>query len=483
MFRPLLLVLATLPSFAIVRQVGPGKTYAAPCAAIAASSPGDTIEIDAGNYAGDVCAWSTSGLTIRGIGGRAAIDAAGRNAQGKAIWVIAGNDTTIESIEFSGAHVIDRNGAGIRQEGANLTLRYCYFHDNDEGILSAPNPASRILIEFSEFAYNGFGDGLSHNIYIGGAASFTLRFSYSHHSWIGHLVKSRAVENHILYNRLSDEAPGTGSYELDLPNGGTSYVIGNLIEQGPNTNNSAVIEYGLEGLTNPGKDLYVVNNTFVNDRPAGALFVMTNTTIPVVIKNNIFAGPGAITNQTGAVLAGNLTGVDPLFADRLNYDYRLQAGSPAVNAGVDPGQILMPLYQYMHPACGQARLAIGAIDIGAWELGGGGALAACAGASLPASPSLSSMTLSRRSVKGGSRLSGTVVLSQPAPSGGVIVRLSSSAPGVASVPATVTVGAGRREAGFPVQTSRVAYSTTVRISAAFGGAVKEADLTVLPRRD
>ena len=160
MFRRSFLLLAAVPSLAIVRQVQPGKPHATPCAAIAAAVLGDTIEIDpAGSYASDVCAWSTSGLTIRGVGGRAAIDADGKNAQGKAIWVIAGNDTTIENIELSGAHVIDRNGAGIRLEDANLTLRYCYFHDNDEGILTAANPASRILIEFSEFAYNGSGDG------------------------------------------------------------------------------------------------------------------------------------------------------------------------------------------------------------------------------------------------------------------------------------------------------------------------------------
>ena len=50
-------------------QVGPGKKYVAPCAAIAAASAGDTIQIDtAGNYAGDVCQWSTSNLTLIGIG-------------------------------------------------------------------------------------------------------------------------------------------------------------------------------------------------------------------------------------------------------------------------------------------------------------------------------------------------------------------------------------------------------------------------------
>jgi hypothetical protein len=80
--------------------------------------------------------------------------------------VIAGNDTRIENIEFSGARVPDQNGAGIRQEGANLNLVHCYFHDNQEGILAGEDPASRIVIDSSVFARNGAGDGYSHNIYI-----------------------------------------------------------------------------------------------------------------------------------------------------------------------------------------------------------------------------------------------------------------------------------------------------------------------------
>ena len=80
-------------AFGATRLVGPGQTYAKPCTAFAAAGQGDIIEIDArgnGSYDGDVCAITVSGLTIRGTNGRAHIDAAGNNAQGKAIWVIQG---------------------------------------------------------------------------------------------------------------------------------------------------------------------------------------------------------------------------------------------------------------------------------------------------------------------------------------------------------------------------------------------------------
>jgi MYXO-CTERM domain-containing protein len=374
-----LLALHAQRAHADTLSVGPGKAYAAPCAAVAAAHDNDVIEIDAaGSYPGDVCAIDKNGLTLRGVGGRAKIDAHGQNYGGKAIWVISAHDTTVENIELSGATVPDQNGAGIRQEGDNLTVRGCYFHDNEDGILTDASPSSQILIEYSEFAQNGFGDGYSHNMYIGNVARFTLRYSYSHDSKIGHLVKSRAAANYILYNRLTGEQ-GTSSYELDLPNLGTSVVLGNLIEQGPNTDNASMLTYGLEGTKpeNPGHDLYVVNNTFVNDRPSGGTFVNVGAMVdsPAVLQNNVFSGPGALTNQMNAALSTNFSGGDALLADSASFDYHLKPGSPCVDQGSVPGKVgdfsLLPVWQYVHPENAQGRVGVGTIDIGAYELGGG----------------------------------------------------------------------------------------------------------------
>ncbi len=373
----LIVLLGALRADADTLQVGPGKTYDKPCAAIAAATMGDVIEIDAGgNYDGDVCGWATNGLTIRGVGGRAKIDAAGQAAQDKGIWVIAGDDTLIENIELSGASVKDTNGAGIRHQGGNLTVRNCYFHDNEDGILAGSNPSADIVIEYSEFANNGYQDGKSHNLYINHVRSFTLRYSYSHSSKIGHLLKSRARNNYILYNRLSGE-DGSGSYEIDLPNGGTSYVIGNLIQQGPNTDNPSLLSYQKEGphADNPGHDLYVINNSFVNDGPSGKFVnVDGSVSTPVIIRNNIFMGPGTVTSQGNAVQEGNYVG-DPSFVDKDSFDYRLTAASPCVDTGVMPGNAnnmsLAPDHHYVHPADMEGRLSVGAIDIGAYELNGG----------------------------------------------------------------------------------------------------------------
>ncbi|HLJ57790.1 MAG TPA: hypothetical protein VKT77_22325 [Chthonomonadaceae bacterium] len=82
-------------------------------------------------------------------------------------------------------------------------------------------------------------------------------------------------------------------------------------------------------------------------------------------------------------------------------------------------------------------------------------------------PVLVGLALNPATVVGGSSSQGTVVLSSPAPAGGVIVSLASASPN-AAVPATVTVPAGALGAGFPIATTTVSAVTVANISAAFG---------------
>lgn len=331
--------------------VGPGRQFAKPCQAIARAHAGDTIQIDArGKYRGDVCAWSTNRLTIVGVHGRAHIDAAGANSEGKAIWVVAGDDTTIRNVELSGARVPDDNGAGIRQEGAGLTIEHCLFDHNQEGILAGDNPASDIVIDSSVFTANGAGDGFSHNVYINHVRSFTLRYSYSTDARVGHLVKSRAARNYILYDRLSGER-GTDSYELDLPNGGLSYVIGTVLQQGRNTQNPNMLAYGEEGDLYPDSHLYVVNDTFVNDLARGAaMLIGSEVRTPVLAQNDISTGSAVFVAQSGAHLRHNCLSANPRFVNASVYDYRLTASSPCRRVGRRPGSAqgasLIPRYQY-----------------------------------------------------------------------------------------------------------------------------------------
>jgi hypothetical protein len=467
-------------------HVGPGQAYAKPCAAIAAAASGDTILIDAaGSYNGDVCQWYKNGLSIHGFNGRPHIDAAGKSAGGKAIWVISGNDTMVDNIEFSGAQVVDGNGAGIKLEGVNLTVRNCYFHNNQAGFLTSNPGTGDVLIEFSEFAFNGAGDGQTHNVYIGHMGKLTFQFNYSHDSVGGQLLKTRAAENHVLYNRLSGEK-GTTGYELDISNGGLSYVIGNVIEQGLNDLNHAMLAYMREGSSslNPIWQLYVVNNTFVNSLSVGTfLSIGTADTIPVVATNNIFYGRGTISSQAATILSHNLVSTDPKFVNPAGFDYRLQSGSPAIDAGVGPGggygQSLTPVYQYVHPTCGQPRLIGGLrIDIGAFEYGNTATPISCAPTTT--SPALSSIAVKPASLQAGATASVVAQLSQPAPAGGAVITLTSSAPTVASTAATITIPAGSTSGSALVTTGGVVATTTVTFSATYAGTSQTATLTVNP---
>jgi len=357
-----------------VLRVGAKRELKRPSAAAQIARDGDVIEIDAGIYDGDAAVWRQHRLTIRALGGRAHLRANGAHAEGKAIWVIKGNDTMIESVEFSGAKVPDRNGAGIRLESAGLTVRDCYFHDNENGILTNANQASDIVVEHSEFAHNGFGDGQSHNLYIGNVRSFTLRFSYVHHVLVGHNVKSRALRSHITYNRIMDENDGRSSYAIEFPDGGLSFVIGNVIHQGPATENPTIVSYGAEGLRHPLNELYFVNNTLVNDRPAGGRFLFVRAgTDAARIVNNVFSGRGDVLIGPGE-LRNNVVAAKTDFVDPADFDYRLKAGAAAIGRGVDPGSAygleLRPTAEYAHKAQKRVRNSSGKLDAGALEYWG-----------------------------------------------------------------------------------------------------------------
>jgi hypothetical protein len=361
-----------------VRQVGPKAKYKTPCRAFAAAGDGDTIEIDAkGDYKGDVCAIWKSRLRIRGVNGRPKIDAAGKAAEGKAIWVVKGGGTVVDNIEFTGAAVGEFNGAGLRQEGKDLTVLNCYFHHNENGILTSWD-VGEIRVEHSEFGWNGHSNGGSHNIYVGGTARFILNASYMHHTVGGNAVKSRAVENIITYNRITQET-GDGSYELDLSEGGRALVMGNVIQQGVESVNEHMITFGMEKVR-PDSRMLLIHNTVVNIRPNAKFFLQGPGTV-IVARNNIFAGPGDMNLREKALPPGNVRDLEMRFLDAAGHNYGLAAGSPAIDAAGDTGEWngkpVSPEWQYVKPGCVQARVANGRMDAGAIEWGANAAPVVC----------------------------------------------------------------------------------------------------------
>jgi hypothetical protein len=103
-----------------VLLVGPQRNLQAPSDAAAIAKDGDVVRIDPGDYV-DCAIWRASGLVLEAPDGAAHVR--DRACGEKAIWVIAGDDVTVDNITFSDARVPDQNGAGIRAEGRNLTIR------------------------------------------------------------------------------------------------------------------------------------------------------------------------------------------------------------------------------------------------------------------------------------------------------------------------------------------------------------------------
>ena len=137
----------------------------------------------------------------------------------------------------------------------------------------------------------------------------------------------------------------------------------------PHINNGA-----LGGLLVPG-EVFLINNTIVNDRSAGSFLHLANGTARCFVRNTIFAGIGTVIvgaattidtshNWNGSVAAAG-------FISASNYNYGLLATSPAINRGTDIGIVdnipLTPSREYKHPKSFIEKKFQDSIDCGAHE--------------------------------------------------------------------------------------------------------------------
>ncbi|HNE14462.1 MAG TPA: hypothetical protein PLL39_00455 [Rhodocyclaceae bacterium] len=292
---------------------------------------GDTVLIRAGTYRHDVASWPQRSLTIRGVGGRPILDAAGEGAEGKAIWVLKDGHFRIDNIAFRGARVPDGNGAGIRLEHGRLDLSRCVFEDNQMGLLTSDDATVELNIRDSLFRRAPpQRKPLPHLLYAGQIRLLTVQGSRFEQGYEGHLVKSRARRSELKYNLLADGPGGQASYELDLPNGGVAVVVGNVIAQSAATRNRALVSYGAEGALWPENRLLLAHNTLITTGPQAAWFARAwRERLPadtqVVTRNNLTVGPGVFNLGLGGDHRGDtaLTGPAPTPPD-----YALPAASP-----------------------------------------------------------------------------------------------------------------------------------------------------------
>ncbi|MDR1523721.1 MAG: hypothetical protein LBS79_00495 [Tannerella sp.] len=261
--------------------------------------------------------------------------------------------------------VPDKNGAGIRFTKGRLTVENCRFLNSESGILTA-NQGGTLIVRNTEFGYMGYGDGYSHNIYVGRIDTFLMTASYSHHAKEGHLIKCRAKFSLIMNNRITNENDDTynSSYELDFPDGGTHIVVGNIIQQSVLSPNTAIIAFAEENNQIWKENaLYMSHNTILNNKTTtNPLFIPSSNTPDksIVMLNNLLSEN--ITNPAGNVLSVD-KGNQKYSKSDLNENYvpsaRLYESlknkiEPDINSYL-PGKLktegisLIPTFEYVHP--------------------------------------------------------------------------------------------------------------------------------------
>ncbi len=280
-------------------EVGQGKQFPAPAAAVAAAADGDKIAIYPGQYFD--CATITKGnLTLEGVGNADQVVLTDKACEGKALIVARAPNLTIRNLTLARARVPDENGAGIRVEGPNLVIERVRFLNNQNGILSGFTGSS-ITIRDSVFEKNGFcGNSCSHGIYAGGSDLLHIERTRFFDTKRAHHIKSRAKRTEVIDCDIEDGPEGTASYEIELPNGGSLLARGNTIVKGPKAeNHTAAIMIGSEGVTQPTPEIIVQNNTFRNDGDYPTIFVDNLTATEAQLSGNKISGNGRVTPLKG----------------------------------------------------------------------------------------------------------------------------------------------------------------------------------------
>ena len=274
-------------------EVGPGKEFKQPSDAIAAARSGDRVSIQPGEYF-DCATVKASNIVIEGVGDPAKVVLTDKACGGKGLLIMTGNGNTVRNLTLARTRVPDGNGAGIRNEAADLTVDGVRFVKNQNGILSTPADAGTLTIRNSLFEANGVcveGKGCAHGIYVNLAKLVHIENTVFTGTKQGHHIKSRAARTEVVGCTVKDGPEGTASYLIEAPDGGTLIVRDNTMEKGPEAeNHSAAIVIGSEGVKQATPEITITNNTFRNDGGWQTAFVNNLTATDAMLRGNKLSG-------------------------------------------------------------------------------------------------------------------------------------------------------------------------------------------------
>ena len=227
----------------------------------------------------------------------------GVTCEGKAALVLRGRGAEVAGIIFEHMRVPDFNGSGIRLERGDLTVAETWFRDSQQGILTADDGTSRLIVDRSTFTRLGTCEGpggCAHSVYTGPLGHVRITRSRFEQGRGGHYVKSRAARVDIASSSFDDAAGRATNYMIDLPGGAAGQISNNWFVQGQDKENHSVfIAVAAEGRDNDSSALSIVGND--------ARFA------PGVDRNSIFVG-----DWSGQVASIGENDLDPRLT-RLEY--------------------------------------------------------------------------------------------------------------------------------------------------------------------
>jgi hypothetical protein len=201
----------------------------------------------------------------------------------------------VDGVIFQNIRVPDGNGAGIRLESGNLTVRNSLFRNSEEGILTGDYDGGQVVIDKSTFRHLGRCDrdlDCAHGIYIGRLATLTVTNSRFDAGDGGHYLKTRTARVTITGNSFDDSGGRLTNYMIDLSNGASGVISGNEMVQGKDKDNwSAFITVAPEGREHSSAGLVIEGNRagFVPGVERNSTFVANFTDDPVKIGPNELA--------------------------------------------------------------------------------------------------------------------------------------------------------------------------------------------------
>jgi hypothetical protein len=303
-------------------------------AAVDAALVGGTVTV-AAEFSGS-CAVIRKPLKLIGMnegnGHRAHL--AGGVCMGKGPLVTAAANIEIEGFEISDVNVPEGNGACIRMDPGtrDLVIRKIYCHGAQMGLLGASD--GHLLVEDSVFEGMTSNAAYAHAVYLsGGDQALLRRCKILSTNSAGHSLKT-GVQKLVVEDSVLAALNSRNSRAVDAFGGGDITLRRNVIEQGPNSDNSDVIGLALEAnrMLPSNHAFFMEDNWVIYDDPnRGTKILLRGKKLgPIMIKNNVMVG-----------LTG--TGIDGAQGEGNHwFDTREEAGLPkfdgSLNSLPSPGK-------------------------------------------------------------------------------------------------------------------------------------------------